>query len=207
MPIWAERTGWTHWHPHHIAERYGLFVIILLGESVLASTNGVRLALQATGVSAQIVIVALSGLVVLVGVWWLYYLAPTGDGLALHRSRSFYWGYGHWPLFAAIAAIGAALEVVVAAAGGHPEGATRLSLGLSVAIPVAVVLVLIWVLFAPLVGQAGAPGWVLTPAAGLIVAAPFAIPDLAGVVAVIAGLVALAVIGSVAATRRHSAVA
>ena len=207
VPIWAERSGWTHWHPHHIAERYGLFVIILLGESVLASTNGVRLALQATGLSAQIVLVALSGLVVLVGVWWLYYLAPTGDGLALHRSRSFYWGYGHWPLFAAIAAIGAALEVVVAAAGGRPEGADRLSLGLSVAIPVAVVLVLIWALFTPLVGAAGAPWWVLVPASALIVAVPFVIPDLTAVVAVIAGLVALAVVGSVAATRRHSAVA
>ena len=28
---WAERTAPTSWHPHHIAERYGLFTIILLG--------------------------------------------------------------------------------------------------------------------------------------------------------------------------------
>ena len=32
VPIWAERKGWTPWHPRHIAERYGLFTIILLGE-------------------------------------------------------------------------------------------------------------------------------------------------------------------------------
>jgi low temperature requirement protein LtrA len=41
VPLWAERTGMTPWHPHHIAERYGLFTIILLGESVLAATTGV----------------------------------------------------------------------------------------------------------------------------------------------------------------------
>lgn len=33
VPWWAERRGSTAWHPHHIAERYGLFTIILLGES------------------------------------------------------------------------------------------------------------------------------------------------------------------------------
>src|SRR4051812_13567799 len=30
VPRWAERVGPTNWHPHHIAERYGLFTIILL---------------------------------------------------------------------------------------------------------------------------------------------------------------------------------
>lgn len=38
IPIFAERTGTTNWHPQHIAERYGLFTIILLGESVSAAT-------------------------------------------------------------------------------------------------------------------------------------------------------------------------
>ena len=39
IPIWAERAGRpTPWHPEHIAERYGLFTIIVLGECVLAST-------------------------------------------------------------------------------------------------------------------------------------------------------------------------
>ena len=29
----------TSWHPHHIAERFGLFTLLLLGESLLASAN------------------------------------------------------------------------------------------------------------------------------------------------------------------------
>ena len=33
--------GTTPWHPHHITERYGLFTLILLGESLLASANAV----------------------------------------------------------------------------------------------------------------------------------------------------------------------
>ena len=47
VPPWAERTRSTSWHPHHIAERYGLFTIILLGESVLAASTGVQAAFEA----------------------------------------------------------------------------------------------------------------------------------------------------------------
>ena len=38
--------GRTAWHPRHIAERYGLFTIIVLGESMLAATIGVQAALD-----------------------------------------------------------------------------------------------------------------------------------------------------------------
>src|SRR3989442_944110 len=47
IPFWAERGRGTAWHPHHIAERYGLFAIILLGEGVLAASGGVTRALDA----------------------------------------------------------------------------------------------------------------------------------------------------------------
>ena len=46
MPVWAERAGATPWHPHHIAERYGLFTLIVLGESVLAATLAIQAALE-----------------------------------------------------------------------------------------------------------------------------------------------------------------
>src|SRR6185503_14773465 len=48
VPIWAERApgGPTTYHPHHIAERYGLFTIIVLGESVSAATVAFRGALD-----------------------------------------------------------------------------------------------------------------------------------------------------------------
>ena len=42
VPVWAERAAPTPWHPHHIAERYGLLTLIVLGESMLAATGRCR---------------------------------------------------------------------------------------------------------------------------------------------------------------------
>jgi len=39
IPVWAAKADHTPWHAHHIAERYGLFTIIVLGECVLGATN------------------------------------------------------------------------------------------------------------------------------------------------------------------------
>ena len=47
VPIWAERAAPTTWHPHHITERYGLFTLIVLGESVAAASVGVQSGLDA----------------------------------------------------------------------------------------------------------------------------------------------------------------
>jgi low temperature requirement protein LtrA len=41
IPVIAQRRGTAPWHPHHITERYGLFTLILLGESLLASSNAI----------------------------------------------------------------------------------------------------------------------------------------------------------------------
>lgn len=193
VPLYANRAGSTPWHPHHIAERYGLFVIILLGESVLAATNGVQAALADTGVTPHLVVLGLSGLVLLVGLWWTYFLEPAGDGLAQHRQWSYFWGYGHYLLFAALAAVGAGLEVAVEAISHHLE-TSDLVIGYAVAIPVAIVLVVIWVVHAPF-GRAEIPAGVLLPGAGLVLLAPLAVDvvGVAGVVAAIALVVALIV--------------
>ena len=42
----------TTWHPHHIAERYGLLTLIVLGESILAATVAIQSAL-ASGEALQ----------------------------------------------------------------------------------------------------------------------------------------------------------
>jgi low temperature requirement protein LtrA len=150
VPPWAERRLSTSWHPHHIAERYGLFVIILLGESVLAASTGVAAALESSGVSGALVTVAVSGLVLLFSLWWLYFLEPAGEGLARRRDLSFLWGYGHYGIFAALAAVGAGLEVAVERTGGHLHVPAML-VGYAVAVPVGVFLFLLWALHAPLV--------------------------------------------------------
>ena len=44
VPVWAERAERTTYHPEHIAERFGLFMIIVLGESVLAASLAIQAA-------------------------------------------------------------------------------------------------------------------------------------------------------------------
>ncbi len=149
VPLWAERTQPTSWHPHHIAERYGLFAIILLGESVFAASTGVQRALAAGGVSAPLVTIGISALVLVLALWWLYFLHPAGEGLAAHRDRSYLWGYGHYGIFAALGAIGAGLSIAVEQTGGHVV-VSSVAVGYAVAVPVAVFLVLVWALHSPL---------------------------------------------------------
>jgi low temperature requirement protein LtrA len=46
IPAWAEASGQpTPWHAGHIAERYGLFTIIVLGECVFAATTAIQAAI------------------------------------------------------------------------------------------------------------------------------------------------------------------
>ena len=205
IPRWAERGAPSSWHPHHIAERYGLFAIILLGESVFAASTGVDRALEAGGVSAPLVAVAVSALALVFALWWLYFLQPAGEGLASHRDRSYLWGYGHYGIFAALAAVGAGLEVAVEQAG-HDVAASPVAVGYAIAVPVSVFLVLLWALHAPIVDrQVCRP----TPMLGgglVILLLPLAEPwiGLSAVVGAIAVACAAIVAITIRAEARHS---
>ena len=152
VPLWAERTGSTNWHPHHIAERYQLFTIILLGESVFASTLAVQASISEAGVSPTLITIAMLGLVIIFTLWWLYFSEPAAAGLERRRERSFIWGYGHFGIFIALAAIGSGLEVAVVSVGHHIEASDTV-VAYATAIPVALFLVLLWTLHRPIVEQ------------------------------------------------------
>ncbi|GGL21813.1 membrane protein [Sphaerisporangium melleum] len=187
VPRWAERAEPTTWHPHHIAERYGLFTIILLGESVLAASRGVEAALAMTGISSPFVVIAVSGLVVLFALWWLYFLVDAGEGLSDRRDRSYLWGYGHYGIFAALAALGAGLEVAVEQSG-HGITAGPLVVGYAVAIPVGVFLLLLWMVHALVAAESMIRSGLLSFCAVVVLALPLAVPWIGvhGVVAAIA---------------------
>jgi low temperature requirement protein LtrA len=186
VPLWAERTGTTAWHPHHIAERYGLFTIIVLGESVLAATTGVQASLAGGGLSLDLVMIAVSGLVVLFALWWLYFSEPAGDGLEGHRDLSYLWGYGHFAIFAALAALGAGLEVAVESAGHHVEVDPTV-VGYAVATPVAVFLVVLWAAHAPIVERVVIHPLGIALAAVAVLLLPLA-TDAIGIAGVLAGI-------------------
>ena len=149
VPVWAERVQGTAWHPHHIAERYGLFTIIVLGECVLAATTAVQGAFTEAGASLDLVVLGAGALMLLFGLWWMYFLKPAGAGLEQRRHLSFVWGYGHYAVFAALAALGAGLEVA-AEALTHHISASPVLVAYAVAVPTAVFLVLVWAIHAPL---------------------------------------------------------
>ncbi len=204
VPRWAERPRATNWHPHHIGERYGLFTIILLGESVLAATIGLQAALDAAEISGALIVIAAASLILLFALWWLYFLEPAGEGLSNNRERSYWWGYSHYGLFAALAALGAGLEVAVEQTGHHVK-ASSLATCYAVAIPTAAFLILVWVVNRLLVPK---PLVRLSPvlvSAAAILALPLAAPAL-GVAAVIAAIaLGCVLLVSVFVARNHQA--
>ncbi|MGN9788872.1 low temperature requirement protein A [Nonomuraea sp. ZG12] len=192
VPRWAERVRATNWHPHHIAERYGLFTIILLGESVLAASRGVEGALEAHQVDGPFVVIAGCGLVLLFALWWLYFLVEAGEGLSDRRQRSFLWGYGHYGIFAALAALGSGLEVAVEQTG-HAVAASPVALGYAVAIPTAVYLALLWAVHALVTSASVIHPAALAGSVAVILALPLATPQI-GVAAVVAAVTAVCVL-------------
>jgi low temperature requirement protein LtrA len=136
VPMWAERSHPTSWHPHHITERYGLFVLIVLGESVMAAMAAIRRALDAGEGAAPLASCIVGGLLIFFSSWWIYFDRPAHRFLVSNR-EGFIWGYGHFLIFASAAAIGAGLGVSVDFSTGqaHLPGWAA---GLSVGVPVAV---------------------------------------------------------------------
>ncbi|MGV9213039.1 low temperature requirement protein A [Micromonospora sp. RB23] len=141
VPAVAERPGMTPWHPGHIGERYGLFTLIVLGEAVLAISVAIQTGLDAGehGLWA----LAAAGAVIVYALWWLYFDRPVEAPDRL--PYSLVWGYGHYFIFAAIAAVGAGLPVVVDHERhlAHVSGTTA---AYAVAVPIAVFLLAVWVL-------------------------------------------------------------
>ncbi|SDK78172.1 low temperature requirement A protein (LtrA) [Arthrobacter sp. ov407] len=76
-PLLAERKdGGTPWHPHHIAERYSLLVIITLGEVILGTVLAISAVVDRSGWSVEAVLVAFGGTALAFAMWWLYFARP-----------------------------------------------------------------------------------------------------------------------------------
>jgi low temperature requirement protein LtrA len=148
-PYIAERyKGGTPWHARHIAERYGLLVIITLGEGILGTVASINAVVHgSSGWTVNAAVVAIAGIGLTFGAWWTYFAIPWGDVLELHRERSFVWGYGHMIVFGSLVAMGAGLHV----AAYELEGKTTISdtgAVLCTVIPVAVYIAALYALYA-----------------------------------------------------------
>ena len=190
VPWWAERAGGTPWHRGHIAERFGLFTIIVLGECVLAATTAIQEAITAGGVSWSLVTLAVGALVLIGAMWWAYFKHNAAEDHDLERGTAFLWGYGHYVVFAAVAAVGAGLNV--AADLLHEEAAIgSVTAALTVAVPVAIYLVAAW-----LVNRSGRAAALIRP---VLLAAALVLASAVGIGPVDLSLSVL-VMGSIVAT-------
>ena len=150
-PLLAARlSGIPPWHAHHIAERYGLFMIITLGEVVLGTIAAVSGVVDRGGWSLEAVLVAVAGIGLAFGLWWTYFVVPFGEILARHRRRAWVWAYGGIVVFSSTAALGAGLHAAAYVAGGEATVGIPGAV-IAVAVPVLVATVAYFSIFAYLV--------------------------------------------------------
>jgi low temperature requirement protein LtrA len=173
-PVVAEGKAATPWHPHHIAERYGLLVIITLGEVILGTVAALNALVNGeAGWTVDAALLAVAGVGLTFGCWWMYFAVPWAEPLARHRDRrhGFIFGYGHLLIFAPLAAMGAGVHVAAFALAGEAEiGATGTVL--SVVIPFAIFAAAFYGLYSALM-HTGDPFhlWLLAGTAAILVLA------------------------------------
>ncbi|MCQ6270349.1 low temperature requirement protein A [Pseudarthrobacter sp. R1] len=165
-PYAAERKARTPWHAHHIAERYGLLAIIALGECLLGAIETLRAIVANHGWSVDAALVGFGGTALAFGMWWIYFMLPAGRALHLRRHRSFLFGYGHIPIFAAIAAAGAGLHVAAYFIDDEANISGAVAVA-SIAVPVALFKGSLTWLYSVMVGP---DRIVITMAAGVLAA-------------------------------------
>jgi low temperature requirement protein LtrA len=125
-------------HLEHLPERFGLFVILVLGESVAAVVTG----LHDGEWKPPVVVAAGFAFVVAAALWWVYFdlsggaakrrLTAEGD-VTKHAVHDFY-VYVHLPLAVSLAAVAVGLEhAVLHGADDHLTAGTRWVLGIATA--------------------------------------------------------------------------
>lgn len=112
VPTYSERGRVLPSHRHHIAERYGLFTLIVLGESILAATNAFITGFAQAQDPTGLIVLAFAALVLVFGMWWVYF-DQRSAGIIGTLKNSLVWGYGHYFVFAAAAAVSAGLEAAI----------------------------------------------------------------------------------------------
>ncbi len=166
VPWVAERQGRTPYHPQHIAERYGLFTIIVLGEVVLSSVAAVQVAL-AGEYADDLGPLVVGGLLVVFSLWWLYFKRDHAELFASRRTV-FAAAYAHLVAFASVAATGAGIAVAIDVVTHHAH-ATAAFAAWSTAVPIALYVLALGAVHALHDGlSAGVPA-LLTGAAVLLV--------------------------------------
>jgi len=136
-PIIGEGRGnGTPWHPHHITERFSLLAIITLGEGVVGTVASVNAANEGVSWTWEPIVLIVSGLLLVFGLWWIYFTFPWATIVSLRPQVRFAYSYAHILILGSIAATGAGLQIAAAALedGSQHVSATLASFTLATAV-------------------------------------------------------------------------
>jgi low temperature requirement protein LtrA len=144
IPVWAELATPIPWHPHHIRERFGLFTILVLGESILSTSMAIQVVIDEGALNGTLFASIFGGLLIVYSMWWLYFYQPA-DHLVISLRQTFIWAYTHSLIFGATAAVGAGLAVVIDQLTHHAE-ISAVGAGMAVAVPISIYVLSLWVI-------------------------------------------------------------
>ena len=119
MPVFGYSTSRSVvGHASHMPERFGLFTLIVLGESIVVLTSAVI----DTDWQPASALAAIFGFVVAACLWWLYFdrvdegaISQSFTGGAKGVVRSHVWGYGHLAVWAGIVTASVGIEFAILA--------------------------------------------------------------------------------------------
>jgi low temperature requirement protein LtrA len=101
--------------PRHLPERFGLFTIIVLGESVLSVVLGVA----DTTWEVDSGFTAAGGFVIAAALWWIYFDFLDESVVRRGRISGLVFTYAHFPVLIGIATVGVGVKLEILAAGGE----------------------------------------------------------------------------------------
>jgi low temperature requirement protein LtrA len=117
-------------HASHLVERFGLFTLIVLGESVISVAQGAA----DVDWTAATVAAAIGGFVAVACLWWLYF-DRIDDGTIRSVLQGLTWNYAHLPLLAGLVSVAVGTEyAIIEAATGELQRSTALALGAGTAL-------------------------------------------------------------------------
>jgi low temperature requirement protein LtrA len=205
IPAWAEFVGRpTPWNPGHITERYGGFTIIVLGEVIAAIAAAVDEEVDPSRASLSLITVAVAGLLLVFGLWWLYFKHSAAEDIGRSMRWTFVWGLSHYLIFAAVAALGAGLQVVIGALI-HSTPVSPAFAAFTVAIPVVIYIAVLALLATRRGGQPAAL-WPTLVIGALVLAAAAATPVLTLPLSIVIMVLLVALLLAYRLTAAHRAI-
>jgi low temperature requirement protein LtrA len=186
--------------PRHLPERFGLFTIIVLGESVLSVVLGVA----DTTWEVDSGFAAVGGFVAAAALWWIYFDFLDESVVRRGRISGLVFTYAHFPVLIGIATVGVGVKLEILAAGGdqrYEDTGWILCAGVAICM---VGLTAIHLATPPMLFDADVAMRLGTAALALVLLAfSFALPPV-GLVLALAGLLVAEVVAELAGHESHS---